>query len=139
MFAFCCPSFRFDLDCSRLSCTTCSAVLHQWSLNAWYWPGSPSVITYIFDQGLFEMWDILQKKMPGTSENSFIRGLEDFSSSRGRVSYLIIILTDNHSFLEAPQFICILYTVICGCFVGVDNYNILLLKGHFSFCFRLQQ
>ena len=50
-----------------------------------YWPGSPADTSYVFDQQLFQLWESLQKRMPGTSETSFIRALEDVSAMRGRV------------------------------------------------------
>lgn len=66
-------------------------VLPPWTLGdivkAGYWPGSPTDTTYLFDQSIFQLWDFLQKRMPGTSENAFIRALEDLSF-RGRVCLL---------------------------------------------------
>ena len=52
-----------------------------------YWPGSPTDTSYVFDQQLFYLWDSLQKRMPGTSETSFVRALEDVSVLKGRVSF----------------------------------------------------
>jgi len=55
-------------------------------VQAGYWPGSPTDMSYVFDQQLFYLvWDSVQKRMPGTSENSFIRALEDVSVLKGRV------------------------------------------------------
>ena len=80
---------RYDLNCSLPFCSSCNITLPSWNLTdfvmAGYWPGSPSDPAYIFDQSLLDMWDNLQKRMPGTSESSFINGLGDFSESRGRV------------------------------------------------------
>jgi len=65
----------------------------SWTLadvvHAGYWPGSPTDTSYVFDQRLFQLWDSLQKRMPGTSETSFIRALEDVSVMKGRVLLLI--------------------------------------------------
>ena len=54
-------------------------------VQAGYWPGSPTDTSYVFDQQLFYLWDSLQRRMPGTSESSFIRALEDVSVMNGRV------------------------------------------------------
>ena len=56
-------------------------------VHAGYWPGSPTDTSYVFDQQLFYLWDSLQKRMPGTSETSFVRALEDVSVLKGRVSF----------------------------------------------------
>lgn len=54
-------------------------------VQAGYWPRSPTDTSYVFDQQLFKLWDSIQKRMPGTSESSFIRALEDVSVMKGRV------------------------------------------------------
>ena len=56
-------------------------------VHAGYWPGSPTDTSYVFDQQLFYLWDSLQKRMPGTSETSFVKALEDVSVLKGRVSF----------------------------------------------------
>lgn len=80
---------RFDLNKSIIQCSQCSFVSPSWSLSdvvhAGYWPGSPTDTSYVFDQQLFYLWDAFQKRMPGTSESSFIRALEDVSVMKGRV------------------------------------------------------
>jgi len=68
--------------------------LPSWTIQdivqAGFWPGSSNVnFGYVFDQNLFKFWDSIQKRMPGTSENSFIRALEDFSQAKGRVSLIM--------------------------------------------------
>ena len=64
-------------------------------VQAGYWPGSPTDTSYVFDQQLFQLWDSLQKRMPGTSESSFIRALEDVSAINGRV----LLTSSFHPFL----------------------------------------
>ena len=54
-------------------------------VTAGFWPGSPTNFLQLFDQDFFEYWDIMQKRMPGVSERSFVMGLQDFSSNKGRV------------------------------------------------------
>ena len=54
-------------------------------VQAGYWPGSPTDTSYVFDQQLFKLWDSFQKRMPGTSDSSFIRALEDVSVMKRRV------------------------------------------------------
>ena len=86
---------RFDLNKFTVQCSGCQACNPSWSLcdvvQAGYWPGSPTDTSYVFDQQLFYLWDSLQKRMPGTSESSFIRALEDVSVMRGRVSFHHIV------------------------------------------------
>lgn len=72
-------------------CSGCGYKINSWSLEktieAGYWPGSPKDSTYLFDQNLFRQWDFLQKRIPGTSEVSFLKALGDFSQSKGRVRF----------------------------------------------------
>ena len=50
------------------------------------WPGTPShKPTYVFDQDMFLLYDLLQKNMPGISETGFLKTLEQFSVIKGRV------------------------------------------------------
>lgn len=81
---------RFDLNKCAVQCSSCHhAETLTWTLRdvvvAGYWPGSPTDTSYVFDQQLFFLWDFMQKRMPGTSESSFVKALEDFSLMRGRV------------------------------------------------------
>lgn len=68
-----------DLDVSKLICYNCNVALTQWNMNTvidmGFWLGSPTNLGQIFDQDLFEYWDVLQKKTPGVSERSFLSGL----------------------------------------------------------------
>ena len=89
LLCFCVPPGRFDLNKAVIHCKRCNDIAPSWTLagvvHAGYWPGSPTDTTYVFDQRLFQLWDSLQKRMPGTSETSFIRALEDVSLMKGRV------------------------------------------------------
>ena len=79
-----------------MSCSSCGYKVDPCSLDrmiaAGYWPGSPKDSSYFFDQNLFWQWDFLQKRLPGTSEVSFLRALGDFSQSKGRVCKSVIII-----------------------------------------------
>ena len=81
----------FDLNKFTVQCSACKTCNPSWSLrdvvHAGYWPGSPTDTSYVFDQQLFYLWDSLQKRMPGTSETSFVKALEDVSVLKGRVSF----------------------------------------------------
>lgn len=51
-----------------------------------YWPGTPQRKSfYMFDQDLFQFYDLLQKNMPGVSEQGFLKTLEQMSELKGRV------------------------------------------------------
>ena len=79
-------------DVTPFPFSNCNSIIPSWSLNdvvqAGFWPGSPTDTSYVFDQQLFRLWDSIQKRMPGTSESSFIRALEDVSVMKGRVCWL---------------------------------------------------
>ena len=83
-------SGRFDFNDYFAVCNFCGHKINQWFLKniiaAGYWPGSPKDLNYLFDQNLFRQWDFLQKRLPGTSEVSFLKALGDFSQAKGRVS-----------------------------------------------------
>lgn len=94
---------RFDFNNCTISCSGCGYKINSWSLEktieAGYWPGSPKDSTYLFDQNLFRQWDFLQKRIPGTSEVSFLKALGDFSQSKGRAP-AITPTTFSRSFKE---------------------------------------
>ena len=83
-------SGRFDFNDYIVVCKLCGHKMNQWSLKniiaAGYWSGSPKDLNYLFDQNLFRQWDFVQKRLPGTSEVSFLKALGDFSQEKGRVS-----------------------------------------------------
>ena len=58
-----------------------------------FWPGTPVSYSQLFSQELFEYWDIMQKRMPGVSERSFVLGLQDFSLNKNRVKHFILKYT----------------------------------------------
>ena len=84
---------RFDVNSSALMCTNCSHICTlalEDVLHNRYWPASPSSLTTLFAQDLFLTWDTFEKRMPGCSETSFVRSLEDVSLAKGRVLYIQI-------------------------------------------------
>ena len=90
-------SGRFDFNDYTVVCNDCGHKINPWSLKniiaAGYWPGSPKDLNYLFDQNLFRQWDFVQKRLPGTSEVSFLKALGDLSQAKGRVSFEVLILT----------------------------------------------
>ena len=84
---------RFDFNKCLVKCSNCDFVCEPLSdvqliVRNGYWPGSlKSSSSYIFHQDLFRMWNTFQKQMPGTSQKSFLEGLEEFSLAKGRVWY----------------------------------------------------
>ena len=84
---------RFDLLDSSTKCLNCGATCSEESpvrsyITRGYWPGFPTQKgRYIYDESLFELYDILQKQSPGLSESGFLKSLECFSEAKGRVSY----------------------------------------------------
>ena len=81
---------RYDVNFCIFHCKDCKNVFSPLDssnlIQAGYWPGSISNTKYVFSQDLFFKWDLLQKRLPGSSESGFLRSLEDFSVIRGRVS-----------------------------------------------------
>lgn len=81
---------RFDINHRRYHCPVCTKVVSTSDpavlIQSGFWPGSISDMTYVFEQDLLLHWDILQKQIPGISERSFIKSLEQFSKQKGRVS-----------------------------------------------------
>ena len=81
---------RYDVNFCIFHCKDCKNVFSPLDssnlIQAGYWPGSISNTKYVFFQDLFFKWDLLQKRLPGSSESGFLRSLEDFSVIRGRVS-----------------------------------------------------
>ena len=81
---------RYDVNFCIFHCKDCKNVFSPLDssnlIQAGYWPGSISNTKYVFSQDLFFKWDLLQKRLPGSSESGFLRSLEDFAVIRGRVS-----------------------------------------------------
>ena len=86
---------QFDFSNYAAICNCCGHKVNPWSLEriiaAGYWPGSPKDLTYLFDQNLFRQWDFVQKRLPGTSETSFLKALGDFSLCKRRVSVVVVV------------------------------------------------
>ena len=81
---------QFDLNLAMATCTECSFTsvpsCPNDALKLGFWPGGPLKSKYLFNFLLLEMFDLLQKQMPGVSEGGFLRVLELLSEKRGRVS-----------------------------------------------------
>ena len=60
-----------------------------------YWPATPNNITTVFDQEVFEFWDILQKLSPGVSQRSFLMSLQEFSLNKGRVGIQLMLYASH--------------------------------------------
>lgn len=87
---------------TKYECPQCENVLSSTNprvvVQLGFWPGTISDMTYVFHQDLFCYWDILQKHVPGISQNSFVKSLEVFSMQKGRVSLnqhvmLVLLMT----------------------------------------------
>ena len=79
---------RFDVNSPSFVCNSCSCMSSltlEDVLENGYWPASPNNLTTLFAQNLFLTWDIFQKRMPGCSETSFVKSLEDVSLAKGKV------------------------------------------------------
>ena len=84
---------RFDLFKYHLHCNTCGFNIDPFNidviLKSGYWPGSPTQVNCMIDQTVFRLWDSFRKRMPGSSEKSFMMSLSDISLMIGRVSPLL--------------------------------------------------
>ena len=80
---------RFDFNVSGFHCSKCNRSFNPLELDnviqLGYWPGTIANTKYLFAQDLLKKWDLLQKRLPGSSESGFLRSLEDLSISKGRV------------------------------------------------------
>ena len=80
---------RFDLHKYTLKCEVCHNVLDPFTLDLLllsdFWPGSPRNISYIIKISVFSLWDAFRKRMPGSSERSFLQALADIGIENGRV------------------------------------------------------
>ena len=91
LFLFCAAG-RYDLHDSAAKCLYCGCLTEQSLIHSYItrgcWPGCPTRKgRYIYMETLFELYDTLQKHMPGLSESGFIQSLESLSETRGRVSW----------------------------------------------------
>ena len=95
---------RYDLDLiTGYKCKNCCNVCpDDYSIKkvvaSGFWPGTPVSHSQLFSQELFEYWDIMQKRMPGVSERSFVLGLQDFSSNKNRVNFHCISILYNNCY-----------------------------------------
>ena len=84
---------RFDFNDAVIVCQACNEIVCKESPNdlirEGYWPGAAERSSrYIFDQQLFEFYDLLQKHNPGLSEYGFLQTLRHLSEMKGRVRNL---------------------------------------------------
>ncbi|XP_064390969.1 uncharacterized protein LOC135338816 isoform X2 [Halichondria panicea] len=84
---------RYDLNDVLPICDNCGQEIHLETphdvIREQYWPGNPArKSAHIFDTDLFLFYDLLKKHNPGLSEVGFLRTLEQFSLSKGRVGSL---------------------------------------------------
>jgi len=93
---------RFDLNVCTFRCVECNSTFHPLDLDnlvhLGYWPGTITNTKYIFAQDLLLKWDLLQKRLPGSSESGFVRSHEDLSMAKGRVWWPSIIIVKYVSF-----------------------------------------
>ena len=112
---------RFDLNVITAYCCCKCGNARQSEMttidivSAGLWPGTPVNFNVLFDQELFEHFHILQKRMPGVSERSFLLGLQDFSFNKGRVC-LVSQIISIYFILSIPNFRFV--TVFCIIFFG---------------------
>ena len=80
-------SLQADLICTSPSWCVTLAILQVKCTNVplGYWPGSPTNASYFFDHAVFQFWDAMQKNMPGSSSNAFVKTLAQISEKKGRV------------------------------------------------------
>lgn len=79
---------RYDVNFCIFHCKDCKNVFSPLDSSNLIQQaiGQAQFPKYVFSQDLFFKWDLLQKRLPGSSESGFLRSLEDFSVIRGRVS-----------------------------------------------------
>ena len=85
-------------------CQACKEVIYSKSPNdlirEGYWPGAAERRSrYIFDQQLFQFYDLLQKNNPGLSEYGFLQTLRKFSEMKGRVNYICAHCSASHGYI----------------------------------------
>ena len=86
---------RFDLHKFKCLCQQCGGIFDpfvmQTLISSGYWPSSFKNVNYIIHEDVFLSWDMFRKRMPGSSEKSFLESLNDLASFHGRVRYQIFI------------------------------------------------
>ena len=58
-----------------------------------FWPTSFKNISYLIQEDVFVTWDMFRKRMPGSSEKSFLDSLNDLTVFYGRVSKVQVVLS----------------------------------------------
>ena len=81
---------RYDLYKFSCKCYECGSTFDPFNIgtliSTGYWPSSFKSSSYLFDENVFLTWDVFRKRMPGTSEKSFLDSLNDLTVHYGRVS-----------------------------------------------------
>lgn len=92
-------SGRYDLFMHSLNCLDCQATRKPYNLKSviesGYWPSSVKTFSCLYRQDVFVMWDAFKSRMPGSSEHSFLKALEDISLQNARVGIILPFLFDN--------------------------------------------
>ena len=74
-------------------CANCKHVGDPFSLfniiTSGYWPSSPGNLSCLISEEVFQLWDAFRKRMPGSSETSFLKSLNDQTILHGRVSMFL--------------------------------------------------
>eukprot|EP00111_Clytia_hemisphaerica_P015835 TCONS_00046776-protein len=80
---------RYDLHKFKTTCSVCNSSFDPFNIktliSCGYWPSSFKSSTYIIKEEVFLKWDMYRKRMPGSSEKSFLNSLNDITSHYGRV------------------------------------------------------
>lgn len=79
---------RFDLRSASFYCGGCNSSFEAGLDDYIYsglWPGLPCVGRYLFDEELLFLYYQTQHLSPGTSENKFVKSLEEISTRAGRI------------------------------------------------------
>ena len=80
---------RFDLFKHKVVCADCSYLYDPFNiemlLKSGFWPGGVVNINYLVQEDVFIIWDVFRKRMPGSSQKSFLMSLNDVAYERGWV------------------------------------------------------
>lgn len=86
-------SGRYDLHKYKVVCDDCKHLNDPFQIEvllaSGFWPGSVVNINYLIQEEVFIVWDAFRKRMPGSSQGSFLNSLADIGREYGRVRKLI--------------------------------------------------
>ena len=84
---------RYQLFKFTCLCHNCGSEFDPFTLeillSTRLWPCSLGKLSYFIEEDVFLLWDAFRKRMPGTSEKSFLDSLNDLSVLNGRVCTFI--------------------------------------------------